>query len=169
MEWGVPSHSRDIGWSLCPCFLPSSASKEDKLNTHMAPCCVPLHRGPCGALNLWSLTRLVSLVNDNLLVHLDLGMLSARGLRNSGRYAGLGFSATSLVYPRRPVSRWYSHSPMKEGVQRVGTAAFVALALTSVPLMSTFNITSLAILLEPSQGVGQSVSRDKVDSCKESP
>jgi hypothetical protein len=51
----------------------------------------------------------------------------------------------------------------------VGTAAFVALALPSVPLMSTFNITSLAILLEPSQGVGQSVSRDKVDSCKESP
>ena len=46
---------------------------------------------------------------------------------------------------------------MKEGVQRVGAAAFVALALPSVPLTSTFNVTPLAILPEPSQGVGQKV------------
>lgn len=135
----------------------------------MAPCCVPLHSGPGGPLSLWSLAQLVSPVNDHLLVHLDVGVhLSARCLQNPGRYAGLGFSYLSGILPRA-VSLWYNHSLMKEGVQRVGTAALVALALPSVPLMSTFNITPLAILPDPSQGVGQSVSRDEIDSCKENP
>lgn len=58
---------------------------------------------------------------------------------------------------------------MREGVQRVGTAALVASALPSVPPISTFNITPLAILPEPSQGVEQNVSRDEVDSCKQNP
>lgn len=150
MEWGVPSHSlcprarhlhsekhsKAIGWSLCPCFLPQLMSKWDKLSTPMAPCCVPLHSGPGGPLSLWSLAQLVSY----------------------------------LWYTTpRPVSLGYNHSLMKEGVQKVYTAALVALALPSVPLMSTFNITPLAILPDPSQGVGQNVSRDEIDSCKENP